>query len=410
MKILSLSSVYPNPAERGLGLFVRARLQQMAASAEIKVIAPVPLVDYSNPRGKVFQSRAFPLTRQDGPIEVFHPRWLFPPNGTPLNVFCQFCRLLPLLRRIRKTFPFDLIDAHFGYPEGATAGLLAEAFHVPYTITLRGSETVFAGYRYRRKALQWAMRRASHVITVSEDLRKFAIQEGAAPGRASTVPNGIDPEIFHPRDARQMRLLHSLPLDRQLIVSAGELIEAKGHHLVIQAVKSLLERGLDVELAVVGSTARGGPRYEDRLRQLVRDLDLDGRVRFIGWVDRNGLAELLSAADLFCLASFTEGWPNVVHEALGCGTPVVASHVGGVPAMLSSPQYGFTVHPKDAARLTEALERGLRKQWNRGVISTWGGSRTWTAVAREVLEIQRTLIGADPAPFVNQPAYDHVRN
>ena len=259
MRILSLSSVYPNPAEPGLGLFVRSRLQHMAASAEIKVIAPIPLVDYSNPRGKLFQPRAFPVARQDGPIEVFHPRWLFPPNGTPLNALCQFARLLPLVRHIRTTFPFDLIDAHFGYPEGVTAGLLAAVFHVPYIITLRGSETMFAGYRYRRKTLRWAMRRASHIIAVSEDLRAFAVHEGVAAERASTVPNGIDPAIFHPRDLRQMRLRHGLPLDRHLILSAGELIEAKGHHLVIQAVKSLLDRGLDVELIIVGSTARGRP-------------------------------------------------------------------------------------------------------------------------------------------------------
>jgi teichuronic acid biosynthesis glycosyltransferase TuaC len=397
MKILSLSSVYPNPAEPGLGLFVRSRLQHMAASAEIKAIAPIPLVDYSNPRGKLFLSRTFPVVRQDGPIEVFHPRWLFPPTGTPLNVVCQFARLLPLVRQIRKTFPFDLIDAHFGYPEGATAGLLAAAFHVPYTITLRGSETMFADYRYRRKAIRWALRRAGHVIAVAEDLRAFAIREGVAPERASTVPNGIDAAIFHPRDSRQMRLRHGLPLDRKSILSAGELIEAKGHHLVIQALKSLLGRGRDVELLIVGSTARGGPRYEDRLHQCVASLGLAGRVRFIGWVDRNGLAELLSAVDLFCLASFTEGWPNVVNEALACGAPVVASRVGGVPAMLPSEQYGIAVPPKDVAALTAALERGLDKQWDRSAISTWGRSRTWADVAREVIDIQRTLAGADSA-------------
>ena len=151
-----------------------------------------------------------------------------------------------------------------------------------------------------------------------------------------------------------------------------------------------------------------GPRYEDRLRQLVCGQGLDGRVRFIGWVGRDGLAELLSAADLFCLASFTEGWPNVVHEALGCGTPVVASRVGGVPAMLRDEQYGFIVPPKDAAALAEALERGLNKPWDRGVISTWGRSRTWADVAREVIKIHRGLIGS--AAVVNQPSYHHVRN
>ncbi len=410
MKILSLSSVFPNPAEPGLGLFVRSRLLHMATSEKIKVIAPIPLVDYTNPGGKPFRSRTFPIVRQDGPIEVFHPRWLFPPNGTPLNVACQFFRLLPLVRQIRRAFPFDLIDAHFGYPEGATAGLLAAAFHVPYTVTLRGSETMFAEYRYRRKALRWAMHRAGHVIAVSEDLRAFAIQEGVAPERASTVPNGIDATVFHLQDLKQMRLRHDLPIERKLILSAGELIEAKGHHLVIQAVKSLLERGHNVELLIVGSTARGGPRFEDRLHQCVSACGLADRVRFIGWVDRNGLAELLSAVDLFCLASFTEGWPNVVNEALACGVPVVASHVGGVRAMLPSEQFGLTVPPKDVGALTNALEHGLDQQWDRRSISTWGRSRTWTDVAREVIDIQRRIVGLDSPADVDPKLYNHVRH
>jgi teichuronic acid biosynthesis glycosyltransferase TuaC len=410
MRILSLSSVYPNPAEPGLGLFVRSRLLHMADSAALKVIAPVPLLDYSGPRRTLFRGRAFPFTRQDGPIEVFHPRWLFPPGGTPLNPLCLFLRLLPLVHQIRKTFPFDLIDAHFGYPEGVTAGLLAAVFRVPYTITLRGSETMFANYRYRGKALRWALRRASYVIAVSEDLRNFAIGQGVAPACASTISNGIDPNIFYPRDLRPMRLRHGLPLDRHLILSAGELIEAKGHHIAVQALRSLLERGFNAELLIVGSTARGGPPYEKPLRRLVSDLQLQDRVRFVGWADRNGLAELISAADLFCLASFTEGWPNVVHEALACGAPVVASRVGGVPAMLPGEQYGFTVPPKDVASLAQALERGLTAQWDRDAISRWGRSRTWAHVAQEVIAVQQSLLGTNSANLTNQHYYDNVRN
>ena len=408
MKILSLSSVFPNPAEPGLGLFVRSRLQHVAAMAETKVIAPIPLVDYSNPHGRLFTPRYGALSRHDGPIEVFHPRWFFPPHGTPLNVACQYARLLPLVRHIRRAFPFDLIDAHFGYPEGATAGLLADTFHVPYTITLRGSETAFAEYRYRRKTLRWAMRRAGHVIAVSDDLRDFAIREGVSRERASTIPNGIDTAIFHPSEPQEVRLRRGLPLDRQLIVSAGELIEAKGHHLVIRSVKTLLDRGRKVELLILGSTARGGPRYENDLRRLVSELGIGANVHLIGWVNRDGLAELLSAADLFCLASFTEGWPNVVNEALACGTPVVASRVGGVPAMLSSEQYGVMVPPKDVGALTEALHRGLDTRWDRAAIAARGQSRTWADVAREVIEIQSNLI--ETKTIVDGSLCNHVRN
>jgi teichuronic acid biosynthesis glycosyltransferase TuaC len=409
MKILSISSVYPNSAELGLGLFVRSRLQHLAASAEVKVIAPIPLLDWSNARRNLFHAGKLPLRRQDGAIEVYHPRWLFPPGGTPTNVVCLFLRLLPFVYHVRRTFPFDLIDAHFGYPEGAAASLLAAIFRLPYTITLRGSETVFASYRYRRRLLRWAMRRASHIIAVSDNLRSYAIEEGVPPESVTTIPNGIEAEVFHLRDQHEMRRRHGCSPGRRLILSAGELIEAKGHHLAIRALKNLMDRGYDLDLMIVGSTARGGKQYEDQLRDLVAELGLKDRVRFAGWVDRANLAELLSAADILCLASFTEGWPNVVHEALACGTPVVASDVGGIPAMLSSEQYGFVVPPKNDAELTEALDRALRVRWDRKAISAWGCSRTWIDVAREVAAIHRNILGcsAQPTPEV---LYNNVRH
>jgi teichuronic acid biosynthesis glycosyltransferase TuaC len=379
MKILSLSSVYPNPREPGLGLFVRSRLEEVARLAQVKVIAPVPLIDYS----KV--GRALSPANTSDTLEVFHPRWFYPPGGTPANVICLFVRLLPLVRSIRPSFPFELIDAHFGYPEGATAALLAAAFGVPFTITLRGSEPMFAASPLRRKVLRWAMRRANHIIAVSDELREFAIGQGVAPSRATTVPNGIDPQVFYPRETHANR-------GPRTLLSAGELIEAKGHHLVIRATKALLERGHDVQLLIAGGVARGGAPYERELKGLTAELGLEDRVRFLGWVDRENLPELLSAADLFCLASFTEGWPNVVNEALACGAPVIASAVGGVRAMLASGRFGIAVPPHDLAALTDALDRGLNQSWNRAAISAWGQSRTWATVASEVIGIHRSVI------------------
>jgi glycosyltransferase involved in cell wall biosynthesis len=396
MRILSLSSVYPNPGEPGLGLFVRSRLQALAKHAEVKVVAPIPVLDYSHPQRRVFRPREFPICRQDGAIEVFHPRWIFPPYGTPLNVFCEIGRLLPLFARIRREYPFDLIDAHFGYPEGCAAALAASFFRVPFTITLRGSETMFDNYRYRRAAMKTALRRTAAAIAVSDELRAFAISRGAHPQRAHTIPNGIDTNVFHLYDPAAMRQRHDLPATRKLVLTAGELIEAKGHHLVVDALKSLIARGVDAELLIVGATARGGPQFEQTLRNRVRDAGMVDRVRFLGWVDRNTMSELLSAVDLFCLASYTEGWPNVVNEALACGAPVVVTQVGGVAAMVPSAQYGTIVPQRDIAALERAILSGLDRTWDRTAISEWGRSRSWDTVAREVLGTYAQAIKACP--------------
>jgi teichuronic acid biosynthesis glycosyltransferase TuaC len=397
VKILSLSTVFPNPSERGLGLFVHARLKAIGLLSTLKVLAPIPLLDYSNPNGNIYQSRRFPMSI-DGSLEVVYPRWIFPPLGTPLNVLCLFVRLYPILRRLRRTFKFDLIDAHFGYPEGVAAALLAAAFGKPFVVTLRGSEPGFARHYWRQLMLNWMFRRASSVIAVSEELRQFAVARGAAAEKVVVIPNGIDRDVFFPRDRSRVREKYNISPKRKVILSVGELIEAKGHQHVADALRQLVDDGVDAELHIVGRTSRGGPKYEQMLRELVHSLDVGNRIRFSGFADRESLAELLSAADIFCLASYTEGWPNVVQEALACGTPVVATRVGAIPQMIPSQEYGLVVPTKDQPALLNALRMALTEEWDRDKIARWGRQRSWTDVAQRVCEVFEYVLREPAAP------------
>lgn len=392
VKILSISSVYPNAEEPGLGLFVRSRLHHIAAQADVKVVAPVPAVDYSNPKRQWFHAWRLASRRTDEKLEVMQPRWFYPPGGTPLNVLCLFVRLLPMLWRLRKSYRFEVIDAHFGYPEGVTAALLARAFRCRFTITLRGSEPVFSRSRYRAACLKWAMRRADIVFAVSGQLRRFALDCGVDPARAHTSPNGVDRAVFHPGNRAASRAKFGMSAGRRVVACAGELIEAKGHHMVIAAIKALSEEGRMVDLYIAGGVSRGGAPFEAELRRQISESNLAGTVHLTGWLDRQGLAELMSAADVFCLASYIEGWPNVVNEALACGTPVVATRVGAVPDMLPDEHYGIIVEPRNQNQLTVALRHAVEQDWDRNAIAAWGQLRAWEDVAREVVEIMSTLV------------------
>jgi teichuronic acid biosynthesis glycosyltransferase TuaC len=239
MKILSLSCVFPNPSEPGLGPFVRSRLLRVADSAEVKVIAPVPLLDYSANAGKILRTDAIPYQRQDDALDVFHPRWVYPPFGGAWNPFFLFARLLQPVRQLRKTFRFDLIDAHFAYPEGIAAKLLSSATGIPFVVTLRGNEPAHAKFPLRRRLIRDALCRASRVITVSESLRQFAIELGVDPSKTKTIPNGIDSKVFHPCGRTQSRRKYGIPENVRFVLSAGALIERKGHHRVVQALKDL---------------------------------------------------------------------------------------------------------------------------------------------------------------------------
>jgi glycosyltransferase involved in cell wall biosynthesis len=385
-KILSLSIEYPNPADPGLGLFVRSRLQHMAALADLKVFAPVSLLSYSDPQRRWLRPGVIPMRRWDERLEVIHPRWVHPPFGTPANILCLFLGAFPHLKRLKRAFDFQIIDAHFGYPDGVAAALAAAVTSVPFFVTLRGNEPMFAESPLRRRCLQWALSRAARVIAVSEKLARFALDLGVAPERVKTIGNGVDTDVFFPRERTACRAQLGLLPDAKVVLCTGALLEAKGHQHVIRAARQLAGEGMDVHMLIAGIATRGGPRFDRVLEQLVADLGLGPRVKLLGWVPPAELPVFLSAADVFCLASDSEGWPNVVHEAQSCGVPVVATRVGAVPDMLPSEQYGLMVDVGDQPALVAALRKALSSPWDRDAIAAWGQARSWKQVAREVID------------------------
>jgi glycosyltransferase involved in cell wall biosynthesis len=349
--------------------------------AEVKVIAPVALIDFSSAGKPRFGRRGIPVRRSESEVEIFHPAWLYPPGGFAVNPVLLFLRLLPFVKGLRKRFDFQIIDAHFAFPDGIAAALLSRAIGVPFTVTLRGSEVLHAEYPRRKQLIGWALRRAARIIAVSEGLRQFAVSLGVERSRTAVISNGVDASRFSPQDRNDCRAKYGISLDSKVILSAGTLIELKGHHRIAQALAGLIGRGYQAELLIVG---RSGA-YEPEIRKTITDLGLKQCVRLLGEVSPAQVAELMSAADVLCLASSREGWPNVVHEAMACGTPVVATDVGAVKDMIPSSEHGIIVPPNDNPALAEALSEALNREWDRTKISTWAQSRTWERVVQEVL-------------------------
>lgn len=383
-KILTLTTVYPTPTESGFGVFVERRVQHLAKLAEVKVLAPVPVIRY---RGHVVElRRSVPARSCQGATEIIRPRWFYPPGAGALNAAFLFFRIIWPAMFLRRRYPFEIIDAHFGHPEGVSAALLSCVFRCPFTVTIRGSERIHAQHRFRKLSIRWALRRAGRVIAVAESLRKFAINLGVDPIRVVVIPNGVDTEVFHPRDRESGQSHYRLSSTAKLIVSAGHLNQLKGHHRIIDALRQLVDSGLDVELAIAGGGGRA-ENYEPVLRRQIAEHGLEARVKLLGYLHQEELANLISAADVFCLASSSEGWPNVVHESLACGTPVVATNVGGIPEMIPSEQYGIVVPVDEQAALTSALSQALSRTWDRKLIASWGQARSWDQVASEVLRV-----------------------
>jgi glycosyltransferase involved in cell wall biosynthesis len=237
----------------------------------------------------------------------------------------------------------------------------------------------------------WALKRAAAVIAVSGRLRELAVSLGSDPARTAVVPNGVDSGIFRPRDRVRLRQQLGLASGVPVVLSAGHLIELKGHHRIVEAVAEVRRRGVPARLVIAGGRGRAQD-YEAEIRAAVRRAALDSAVLFTGEVSRETLAGWMCAADVFCLASSREGWPNVVHEALSCGTPVVAADVGAVPEMIVSDRYGTVVPAGRGDLLAAALADALTRSWDRDAIAAWGHSRSWEHVAEETVEQFRRAI------------------
>jgi glycosyltransferase involved in cell wall biosynthesis len=384
LKILALCNIYPNPREPGLGPFSRSSLQALAETDEVIVFAPIAPFDYDNPQRRGIGHRSVPHWRRDGNLEVFHPAWLYAPGDRALNgILLAICMGWPLWR-LRRHFPFDAIHAHFCHPAGVAAWLLAKLFRCPYIIEFNGNELAHARRPFHRWLMARAVTGAARIIARSDELRNLAVTLGANPKHARMFPNGVDVEVFSPGDQALARRALDLPLARPVILSAGRLVEVKGHQYAIRALGLLRDESSEAELVLAGEAGRGLASCEEDLRQLAARLGVADSVRFLGWVPPATLAQWMSAADVFCLPSLREGCPNAVIEAMACGTPVVASDVGMVRELVRTEDFGFVVAPRDPAALARALKLALHRKWDRVAIARWGQSRSWSDLAREV--------------------------
>jgi teichuronic acid biosynthesis glycosyltransferase TuaC len=396
MRVLVLSSVFPNPRRPTLGVFVRERTRRIARRCELRVVAPVPWFPFNElVRGTAWSG--IPRDEEQGGLRVHHPRFFCVPRYLKwLDAGLYAASLLPFLIRLRRRFPFGLIDAHFAYPDGAAAVLLGRIFRVPVGVTLRGSIVRLATYALHRPQLRWTLGHADRVLAVSQSLASVAAGFGIDGGNIRVVPNGVDADLFHPADRARARAACGLPAHRTVLLAVGGVYDGKGHHLMVDALAALVRRRPDLLYVVVGGEQPGDP-YR---RNLERQIDASGlrqHVHFAGPRPHHELPRWYAAADLFCLATRSEGWANALLEAIATGLPVVTTNVGGNREIVRDGQDGLLVPFGDAAALVSSIDLALDRDWDRDAMVAYAARHTWDRAAAAVLEEFRHLVhGSTP--------------
>ena len=390
MNCLVLTSDFPNRYEPWRGPFHRRQFECLSALCGVSVIEPLAwprIVQRPALAGLPGKPEQF----LDG-ITAYHPIfWHLPVLGRR--------RLwrggLSAVRRalmLAQSDAFDVVLATFAYPHGLMAREVAGQLSLPYVVKVRGTDLHgLPREGWRRDLTARALDAAAAVVAVSGNLAAIARELGVRADRIHLLPNGVDGGAFAalPRaDAR--RKLHE-PEAGRLLLFVGRLVAVKGVDVLLRALAAhnaaTPERA--ARLVLVGE----GP-LRGRLESLAAELGLAGSVRFLGQRPPEEVALWLNAADALVLSSHNEGCPNVVLEALSCGTPVVASRVGAVPDLLDA-RCGVICQPGDPAALADALGRALATDWDRSAIRARVEGMSWQKNAQRLHEILRGVLTTD---------------
>jgi teichuronic acid biosynthesis glycosyltransferase TuaC len=394
LRILTFTGLFPHSEDPSYGIFIYQRSAHLAARSGnvVEVVAPVPYFPRWLKTRRWRKASALPSQEMIGVLRVHHPRYfLLPKVWMPFHAFSIFLGCLRLVAKLNREAKFDCIDAHFVYPDGMAAVLLGKVLRIPVTVSARGSDiNLYPEYLLIRPMIQWTLKHADNVIAVSAALKNKMLELGASASKIHVIPNGVDERRFHCAGQTEAREKLNLPVNAEVLIAVGALIPAKGHQLLIRAFAQVAPSHPGLQLHILGEGS-----YRQELEELVRELGLKDKVQLTGKRPNEELQLWFNAADFSCLASEREGWPNVITESLACGTPVVATRVGGIPEIIHKPELGVLVE-QTVESIASGLEKALSTRWDREAISKLTRERTWEAVGAEVEAVLAQAIQKKP--------------
>jgi len=391
LQILTFTTLYPSQVRPQHGIFVETRLRKLVESGVVgaRVVAPCPWFPLASRWFGCYSLLARqPREETRYGLHVDYPRYpQLPKIGMSIAPLAIFAALLPVLRRqLRGGRDFDLIDAHYFYPDGVAAVLLGRALGRPVVVTARGSDlNVIAEYAAPRRWIHWSARRADGLVAVSRGLKRRLVALGVVEERVRVLRNGVDLALFQPADRDTAR--RALGLTRPTILAVGNLVGLKRHRMMVEALVGLP----GVDLVIVGEgTERAA------IEALARERRVADRVRLVGHLPQDRLPEIYSAADLLLLVSTHEGWPNVLLESMACGTPVVVSDIDGITDIIAAPEAGRIVQEPTPDRLATATRDFLAALPARAATRAYAERFDWRSTTEGQIALFREICKQRP--------------
>lgn len=338
MRVLMLDNEFP-PLGGGMGTANEALFRIYAGRPDLRIDLVTAAL------GARLEAERFAENISIYKVPVIN-RNLHHSSGRELLMYAA--QALPLARNLHRARPYDVCLAWSVLPAGAVALALRRSLGLPYSVWVSGPD--IPGFERRYRAIYPALtpviratwRGADAVIAkCDQEVAMIRAVDGAVD--PVIIPNGVDLERFLPAppipDGGPLRL-----------ICVARLIERKGQHHLVEAVRRLAAEGADVELELVGTGDAEG-----ELRRQARSAGVAGRVRFSGYVAREQIAARYAAAHVFVLPSFNEGLALAGLEALASGLPLVLSRTGGTDDLVAEGVNGLTFAWADVDALTAHL-------------------------------------------------------
>jgi len=352
LRILVLTTSFPRYVGDFPGKFIYDLNRQLGIRNEVQVIAPV---DYTYNHDSAFDNQ-----------ECIRFRYLpFKPSKTVVygdgiasnitkdpHLVLQIPFLLESMffASVKEAKKSDIIHCNWAITT-AVGGLLKRITGRPLVLSVLGSDIneINRSGLYKKAVIR-NLKVCDHIVTISDALGGRMIEFGISPEKVTTVPNGVDMDLFKPRSQRISRKKIGIK-DRTTLIFVGVLRKEKGLFELFSAFKRIYKKH-DIQLVIVGSGD-----IESNLKKMIEKWKLEDRVFLVGKIDNRMIPDYLSASDVFVLPSYSEGRPNVVLEALSSGLPVVSTRVGGIPEIVDQEETGLLCRPRDTDSLTEAIEK-----------------------------------------------------
>jgi teichuronic acid biosynthesis glycosyltransferase TuaC len=352
-RVLVLARSYPNDVLPRLGLWTERLTVELGRRNDVHVVSPVP---YFPPLPQIGPLRQYVRfrdvlrrERRNG-IDIERPRFLVGPGYSlhALEADAYARGIGRVVERLHADSPFDLVHAHFIYPDGVVAQRLAQRWGVPFIVSEHAPWFPWLERRRVRRLAIPAAREAAAVVAVSSSVRDTIARYAGNIVPVDVVPIGVDNSVFTPGPQLHRRR-------RDQILYVGRPGFGKGVDVLLRAMKFIVGRHSSARLLLVGDGYYRQMRKEgERLRGLASELGLDRHIEFANGRPPTEIARLMREAPVLVLPSRAESFGAVLVEALACGTPVVATRCGG-PEDIVTDEVGRLVPSEDPKALAEAL-------------------------------------------------------